>query len=293
MQRTMLYDIVQRSTGCSSDLLGRLQGVKGFVFDMDGTLVLGDRRCGGHTPLPGAVDLIGSIVRRGIPFLVFTNGTALTPAQCAHSLKEVGIPVAPEFLLTPATCAADLFVRRGYQRVMALGVEGSHEPLRQAGLEVVPPTGRVKVDAVFCGWHREVTMENLESACHAIWEGASMYSASMTRFFAVAEGRSIAPSRATTAMIRDITGCRVATTGKPSLAALRCAARRLGVRCKDLAVVGDDPELEIAMALRGGCLAVGVRTGVGAGGGLRELQRAPKPHLDLENLEEFLALWGS
>ena len=53
-------------------------------------------------------------------------------------------------------------------------------------------------------------------------------------------------------MIRSITGCRVEVVGKPSLHALRSAARRLGARPAQLAVVGDDPVLEIPMAHRAG-----------------------------------------
>ena len=37
------------------DPLDRLRAARGFVFDMDGTLVLGDRQSHGLRPLPGAV----------------------------------------------------------------------------------------------------------------------------------------------------------------------------------------------------------------------------------------------
>ena len=65
-------------------------------------------------------------------------------------------------------------------------------------------------------------------------------------------------------MIKSITGCRVQLVGKPSLDSLRCAASRLGVPLRDVAVVGDDPDLEVPMAHRGGALAIAVSTGVGA-----------------------------
>jgi hypothetical protein len=40
------------------DPLDRLANARGFVFDMDGTLVLGDRRNHELRPLPGAVEII-------------------------------------------------------------------------------------------------------------------------------------------------------------------------------------------------------------------------------------------
>jgi ribonucleotide monophosphatase NagD (HAD superfamily) len=64
-------------------------------------------------------------------------------------------------------------------------------------------------------------------------------------------------------MITSITGRRAKVLGKPSIEALRCAGRRLGLEPGVLAVVGDDPALEVPMAHRAGSLAIAVSTGVG------------------------------
>lgn len=276
--------------GAPRDTLARLRGVRGFVFDMDGTLVLGDQRNHGLRPLPGALELMRWLTGRGIPYVVLTNGTARTPQQYARALQEAGFVLPGENIMTPASCAADLFVRRGYRRVMAFGGDGVTQPLRDAGIEIVPPVGREHVDAVFAGWHRNLTMDALESACHAVWEGARMFSASQTRFFATAEGKALAPSRAITAMIRDMTGCRVTTIGKPSLDALRCAGRRLGARTGELAVIGDDPEMEVPMAHRGRSLAIAVNTGLGAKDSYSHLPEGQRPHLTLDGVDQLLQL---
>ena len=174
-------------------VLERLLNVRGFVFDMDGTLVLGDERNHGLKPLPGALELTRWLSSRGVPYVVFTNGTARTPQDYARTLREAGFLITDENMMTPASCAADLFVSRGYKRVMAFGGAGVTQPLVEAGIEIVAPTGKARVDAVLAGWHREFTMDALESACHAMWNGASMFSASQTRFFATAEGKALAP----------------------------------------------------------------------------------------------------
>ena len=66
---------------------GRLASAEGFIFDMDGTIALGDRTSGGHVALPGAIELITRIKRRGLPIRIFTNGTAKPPAAYAASLR--------------------------------------------------------------------------------------------------------------------------------------------------------------------------------------------------------------
>ncbi len=275
----------------SDELLDRLHSVQGFVFDMDGTMVLGDQRNHGLKPLPGAVEFTRVLAGCGIPYLFFTNGTARTPQHYAMELRAAGFDLADDRMMTPTSSAVELFLKRGYKRVMALGIDGLVRPLQEAGIELVPPKGKPQADAVLAGWHPEFTMEELESACHAVWGGAVMYSASQTKSFATAGGMALAPSRMISAIIRDMTGCRVITTGKPSLDALRCASRRLGVRMKDLAVVGDDPALEVPMAHRGGSLAVAVSSGVGTKDAYMHLPEKRWPHLSLQGVDELMKLW--
>lgn len=265
--------------------LDRLRRVRGFVLDMDGTLVLGDRNNRGIRPLPGAVEFVRLLVERDLRFCVFTNGTVKTPKQCADALEQAGFPVTDDAVLTPATSAIEILRRRGHRRVMVLGGKGITEPLEAAGIETVPPVPGTVADAVLAGWYRqELTFESLEAAVEAVSAGAAFYSASQSPYFATAEGRTLGTSRAISAVVRDVTGCSVTVVGKPSLQALRVAARHLGMAAEVLAVVGDDPELEVPMALEGGALAVAVHTGIGHAQSFAELPEDVRPHLDLADV---------
>jgi 4-nitrophenyl phosphatase len=288
-------------TSVSDEVAERLRSARGFIFDMDGTLVLGDRANHGLRPLPGAIAMLDWARSRGLPYLVFTNGTNRTPAHFARVLRDEGLDVPDDLMMTPASSAVVMFAKRGFTRVMVLGVSGLIDPLREAGIEVVPPvagsdggTGSgseaPSVDAVFVGWFREFTMDHLEAACHAVWAGAELYSASETPFFASADGRALGTSRAISAMIRSITGCSLTITGKPSLDALRAAATRLGVPARHLVVVGDDPLLEAPMAHHGRALAVAVDTGLGGPDSYDHLPPRRRPQLHLRGVDELLAL---
>src|SRR5207302_900598 len=136
---------------------------------------------------------------------LFTNGTTKTPNSYTSALADAGFAVPGETMLTPAVSAAELFRRRGYRTVMALGNDGLTVPLTEAGLEVVPPARGVTADAVLAGWYREFTLDALEAACHAVWQGADFFSCSQSVFFATADGRAIGTSRAISAMVRSIT----------------------------------------------------------------------------------------
>jgi 4-nitrophenyl phosphatase len=91
-------------------------------------------------------------------------------------------------------------------------------------------------------------------------------------------------------MIKSLTGCAVRVVGKPSLDALRSAAERLGLRPGELAVVGDDPALEVPMAHRGRSLAVAVGTGLGGPDAYDGVPASRRPHLQVRGVDELLVI---
>jgi NagD protein len=81
--------------------------------------------------------------------------------------------------------------------------------------------------------------------------------------------------------------------GKPSVEALRTAARRLGAAPDELAVVGDDPELEVPMAHAGGAFAIAVHTGIGHAESFADQPEELRPHLDLADVGVLAGLLRS
>lgn len=270
----------------------RLSQVRALIFDMDGTLVLGNAASGAHEALPGAIELLATLKRRGIPFRVFTNGTAKAPSVYAASLRAAGLDVNDDEMMTPSTAAADWFVRRGIRRVRVLGLEGVQAPLREAGLEVVGPSETANnVEAVFTGWFREFTFPDLEAACRDVWAGAMLTTASNVPFFAALGGRAIGASFAINAMIRSLTGKKAKVLGKPSREALRCALRSMGLTAADeayTAVVGDDPALEMRMANAATALGVAVTTGLNDHAAFAGAATAERPDLVLADLTSLI-----
>jgi 4-nitrophenyl phosphatase len=267
-----------------------LPPVKGFMFDLDGTLLLSDRALGGYEVLPGAIEVLSTLRSRAIPFVVLTNGSAYRPAEQASRLRGIGLPVEDEQMLTPSSVAADLMRRAGITRALVLGSSGVGDSLAESGIDITVP-GRPRaqdVQAVYVGWHPECTMKDIETACHAIFAGAKLYVASDVPFFATKQGRAMGYSYAIVGAIRRVTKARVLLTGKPSLHALRFAAKKLRLAIRDIAVVGDDPVVEILMARRGGATALGVVTGTTT---MDEWARQPelkRPHRVLANLGDIL-----
>jgi 4-nitrophenyl phosphatase len=270
----------------------QIRNARAMIFDMDGTLVLGDAASGGHKALPHAIELLQRLRARGIPFRVFTNGTAKTPAVYAAGLRHAGFDVADGEMMTPSTSAAEWFVRRKTRRVRVLGLEGVQAPLRELGLDVVGPFESAHgIDAVFTGWFREFTFASLETACEDIWAGASLTTASHVPFFATQNGRAIGTSFAVNAMLHALTGKRARVLGKPAREVIECAMRQMALSPSEAArviVVGDDPALEMRMANAAHAFGVAVTTGLTKAAAFRSARKAEKPRAVISSLRPLL-----
>ncbi len=270
--------------------LEALPPIKGFMFDLDGTLLLSDRSLGGYEVLPGAIEVLSTLKEHALPFVVLTNGSAYPPAEQAAKLRKLGLPVADEQMLTPSSVAADLMRRRRVQRALVLGTRGVGHALAEAGIETVF-TGEPRaseVEAVYVGWHPECTMKDIEAACHGIWGGAKLYVASDVPFFATRGGRAMGYSFAIVGAVRRMTRATMILTGKPSAHALRFVAKKLGVATREVGVIGDDPSVEVIMARRGGATAFGVTTGVTTLEAWERESGKRRPHRVLTQIRELL-----
>lgn len=267
----------------------QLNEAGGFIFDIDGTLALADKHLSGYQPLPGAVETLALLEKRGTPYVLFTNGSTKVPAQLAQALSKAGIHVDSGRLLTPPVAAVSLFQRLGHERVLVLGVEGVWRPLQQAGIEVVvSPERGDDVDAVLVGWHPGFGLGDLEAACHAIWAGAKLYSVSNAPYLASREGRTLGISGALCSAIQSVTGAEAVIVGKPAPEAFEVARGLLGVPAGQVVVVGDDPGLENAMAHRCGAVSVAVHTGLNDARVFAQLPPALQPHYSLPGVSHLL-----
>lgn len=250
----------------NTELAARMRGAAGFIFDMDGTIALGDSKSGGHRALPHAIAVLEALKANGTPYVVFTNGTAKPPAAYANSLRNAGFPVEDSQMLTPSSSAAAWLSQTGTGKVRVLGNAGCAAPLIDAGLDVVGPSEEAEgVEAVYTGWFREFDFTALEAGCHSLWNGARLVTASNVPFFATENGRAIGASFPINVMLTAMTSKRPRILGKPSKVAFDTAMKVLGLprsAAKDMVVVGDDPALEMRMVNAVGAMSIGLATGI-------------------------------
>ena len=252
--------------------------IDAVVFDVDGTLLHANDPGGvkGAHPIPGAVEAVARVRASGRSILFFTNGTGRPPGEAAADLRALGFTVADDEYMNPAVVAARWLARKHPGRsVLVLGGDGVLAPLREYGIPVIDASDDRVADVVLVGWGDTLTYAGLRAACNAVWAGAPLLATSTASVFSVNGGSAPGWSGAVVAGIRQTTGAKALTLGKPSPVALREMCRVLGVPPARTAVVGDDLGLEIAMARRLGSPAALVLTGISSQADAQAAARAP------------------
>ena len=89
---------------------------------------------------------------------------------------------------------------------------------------------------------------------------------------------------------RRRTRVRPVVVGKPSRAAVQEMGRRLGVSTAEIAVVGDDIRLDVALGRLGGSTTVLVRSGISADLDLDRVPEDQRPDLTVSSVAD-LAAW--
>ncbi|MXO71197.1 HAD-IIA family hydrolase [Alteraurantiacibacter buctensis] len=271
-----------------------LRQPKGFMFDLDGTLILSNRKLGAYDAIPGAAEALQELDRLGIPWLALTNGSAYASRVQGPKLRAAGVPVPDEKLFTPNSAAARVIKARGYEKVLVLGTNGVADALTELGINCyLPAEARSEeCDAVYVAWHPDCVMDHIHLACERVLAGAALLSASDVPFFATKEGRSFGYSCAINGAISRVTGVEPEPTGKPSMHAMDMIAEVLGVAMEDVGVVGDDAVAEMLMAHQSGAIGIAVTSGSTSAEEWAAQPPEKRPHLVIPTIGELVAACG-
>jgi len=266
----------------------RLDEYRGFVLDADGTLV---HRDGDETHVqPGAQEVLAKIRASGRPLAVFTNGSHAPPETFAAGLREVGLEIANEELLTPLR-SVQAHLRsegRGESPVLLFADDSARDWLVEAGLNVVEGEEAERAEVVFVAHVDRVEFVELERAARAVLAGAALLTASYAPAYAGANGPIFSRGAMTTAAISKASRTQPVIVGKPSRAALQTISERLGAPADQLAVIGDDLGMDIALGKLGGACTILVQSGISGAVDLQALPEQERPDAAVDGVAEIL-----
>jgi HAD superfamily hydrolase (TIGR01450 family) len=257
---------------------------EGYVFDLDGTVYLGDEL------LPEAKETLGELkARSNVVYL--TNKPLETPADYAAKLTRLGVETHPEEVIS-STDALLLYLGRHAPEagLFVVGERPLVQLLEIAGYEVVKEAEGVEV--VVVSFDRTFDYRKLQVAFDAVRGGARIVATNPDAYCPTPDGGGLPDCAAMLAAIEASTGAHAeAIVGKPSPHMAAALLERLGVPARDTLLVGDRLATDVRMANEAGMASALILTGAT---GLEEVLGSPdRPDYVIEHLGDLLPTSGT
>lgn len=226
----------------------------GYVFDLDGTLYLGEAL------IPGAATTVADLRAGGARTLFLTNNPSRLPGEYAEKLRDLGIPAERDDVVSSIDALVDYLraVAVG-QRLMAITEPLLRGVLVAAGFEVTDDPDRT--DVVVVAWDRTFDYAKLTAAFRAVRAGARIVATNPDPYCPTPDG-GLPDCAAMLAAIEASTGATAeAIVGKPSSHMASTVMARLHLPADDTILIGDRLLTDVRMARQAGMHAALVLTG--------------------------------
>ncbi len=255
------------------------------MFDVDGTLVHRGPDGRGN-PIPGAVELLEAIRASGRRFVLFTNGSHVPAAEIARGLREDGLPLHDDEVITPVESAMT-YLRRHHagQPVLQFATEPIRARFAREGF--AEATGE-DAGAVLVTHVDRIEIADIERAARAVLRGAPLLTGSYVPGYAGTDGLIFSRGAMVTAAIAKVASARPKVVGKPSRVAVGELRAHFGRPTSELAVIGDDLGLDVRLGLMGGSRTVLVRSGTTGAIDLAAVPERRRPHLVVDSVADLL-----
>ena len=227
----------------------------GFLVDLDGVVWIG------REMVPGAVETLAQLLAGGTELVFVTNNSVKQPSAYAARLRDAGIEIADDRVLTGGAVTARLVADRVGPGATAfvIGAPGFKETVEAAGLKLLDGEVAQSADAVVVSGHREFDYAELLTATKALQAGAALFGTSRDPTLPM-PGGAWPGTGATLAAVETASGKRAVTGGKPEPYLFE-QARALIPKAKRVAMVGDRIASDIEGGRRAGLATILVLTG--------------------------------
>jgi HAD superfamily hydrolase (TIGR01450 family) len=256
----------------------------GYVFDMDGTIYLGDE------VLPTVAETLARIRERGIPVRFLSNNPTKSPQQYLAKLRKLGLPAElPEIANTLVSTTRWLRRHRPDAVVFPIGERPLIEALQEAGIAMSEDPGRI--DIVLASYDRTFDYRKLQIAFDALWfhRRAVLMSTNPDKYCPFPGGHGEPDCAAIVAAIETCSGVKCERTfGKPSALMVEVVVDSLGIPVGEAVMVGDRLATDIAMGRLAGMDAALVLTGDSKAEEIDRVAAELRPTFVLDRLGDLL-----
>ncbi len=248
----------------------RLKGRRLFLFDMDGTLYIGNRL------FDFTKELLQVIKATGGRYIFMTNNSSKSVEDYIDKLGAMGIAADyDDFLTSSQATAYYLKKHHAGKRLYVSGTESLKAELRKEGFEITDDI--YKTECIVTGFDTELTFKKLEDVSKMLCTMELPYIATNPDYVCPTEFGSVPDCGSVSDMLFNVSGKRPLFIGKPSPLMPQLAMEKWGCTPEETLVVGDRIYTDIKSGLNAGALTALVLSGETT----REILEASedKPHL--------------
>ena len=240
-----------------------------FLFDIDGTLAVGD------SLLPGARALLDAIAARGGVSLFITNNSTRSQMDYVRRFQRVfGLETTADQFVTASVVAAQaLRARYGAQTIYAQGTDSFVRELRTFGLQVTTEAA-AQPACVVVGYDSELTYEKLCRTAEILQRTGAPFYGTNPDLRCPAPFGFIPDCGAICGMLAATVGREPVYLGKPSARVVEACLAQTGCTPDETLVVGDRLYTDIACGLPAGVDACLFLTGEAR---MEDLEATPFP----------------
>ena len=257
-----------------------LKSIRLFLFDMDGTLYLGNRL------YDFTLELLDAIKSTGRRYLFMTNNSSKSVEDYIKKLKKMGITATREDFITSSQATA-YYLKQNFpnHKLYVCGTQSLKKELEREGFTITEKLD--DVDCVVMGFDTELTFQKLEDVSRLLLTREYLpYIATNPDYVCPTEFGSVPDCGSVCDMIYNATGKRPVVIGKPSPLMPQLAMEKHGYSREETAIVGDRIYTDVKSGLNAGITGILVLSGETT----REIlqQSEDKPHLVLEDASAIM-----
>ncbi len=227
--------------------LAPLAEKKLFLFDMDGTIYLGNNL------FEGVRELLDEITARGGRYVFITNNSSRSVVDYVAKLHRLGLDFVTEEHFFTSTQAAILLLgaKFGDRLIYAQGTASFLKELQAGGLHI---TDRYtdEAAAILVGFDTEITGEKIETSCRMLTAHDIPYFAANPDWVCPTEFGYIPDCGSMCRGYELATGKKPIYIGKPEPTMIEVVSERFGVERDGVLVVGDRLYTDIASGQNAG-----------------------------------------